>query len=284
MPIDYPAILEARSGGATRRWDSRETLFYALAVGMGSDPLDPRELPFVYEENQRVVPTFAAVLARGLGVSVDQMGIDYRRAVHGEQAIVWHRPLAPEGVVAGEGRIVAVYDKGDKGAIVVGEIAFRDPEDDEPVATVIVTTFARGDGNCGAPTEGAPAPHRMPDRVPDLTLSFPTRRDQALLYRLTGDMNPIHADPVAARGAGFDRPILHGLCTFGIASRAVMEAFTNHDPARLRSLAVRFSAPALPGDELVFDLWRDDGVISFEARVPMRDVFVLRGGKAEITL
>jgi len=281
MPIAYPAILEARSGGGIRRWDTSETLLYALAVGMGSDPLDLLELPFVYEKDQQVVPTFAAVLARGLGVSAEQMGIDYRRAMHGEQAIVWHRPLQPHGEVKGEGRIVAVYDKGDKGAVVVGEIAFTDPKSGDPVATVTVTTFARGDGHCGAPTQGA-APHEMPEREPDLTVSIPTRPDLALLYRLTGDLNPLHADPTVARAAGFDRPILHGLCTFAIASRAVMQGFADYDPARLGSLAARFSAPALPGDELVFDLWRDGDVVSFEARVPARDVVVLKGGKAEL--
>lgn len=282
MPIAYPAILDARSDGGIRRWDTPETLLYALAIGLGSDPLDQHELPFVYEKDQRVVPTFAAVLARGLGVGVEQMGIDYRRAMHGEQAIVWHRPLAPQGEVTGEGRIVAVYDKGDKGAIIIGEIAFTDSQTADPVATVTVTTFARGDGHCGAPKDGAPAPHQMPERAPDLTLSIPTRRDLALLYRLTGDLNPLHVDPVAARAAGFDRPILHGLCTFGIASRAVMQGFTDYDPTRLRSLAVRFSAPALPGDALVFDLWRDGDIVSFEARVPARDVVVLKGGKAEL--
>lgn len=284
MPIAYPAILDARSTGVTRRWDARDALLYALGIGMGSDPLDARELPFVFERDQRVVPTFAAVLARGLGVGVDQMGIDYRRAVHGEQAIVWHRPFAPAGAVVGEGRIVAVYDKGDKGAIIVGEILFSDPDDGAVIATVTVTTFARGDGHCGAPTSGAPEPHRMPERACDLSLAIPTRSDLALIYRLTGDMNPIHADPDAARAAGFDRPILHGLCTFGIAARAVIQGFLEFDPARLASLAARFSSPVLPGDEIVFDLWRDGEIVSFEARVPARDAVVLKGGKAELRL
>lgn len=282
MPISYPAILDARSPAIVREWEPHQALLYALGVGMGADPLDARELPFVYEKDQRVVPTFAAVLARGIGVSVEQMGIDYRRAVHGEQTIVWHRPLQAKGAVRGEGRVVSVFDKGDKGAIIVSEIMFRDVSDDAPVATVIVTSFARGDPHCGAPTTGAAEPHRMPDRPCDRTLTIPTRPDLALLYRLTGDFNPLHADPAVARSAGFDRPILHGLCTFGIAARAILEAYLDFDPTRLASLAARFSAPTLPGDEIVFDMWRDGTTVSFEARVPARAAVVLKGGKAEL--
>ena len=282
MPINYPAVLNETATGGTREWRASESILYALGIGMGADPMDEAELAFVYEKELKVVPTFAAILTRGLGVTVAQMGIDYRFSVHGEQAITWHRPMPASGAVTGEGRVVAVYDKLDKGAIVVTETVLRDRDSSSPLATVRVTSFARGDRHCGAPTHGAPAPHAIPDRAPDASLTFPTRPDLALIYRLSGDLNPIHVDPQAARAAGFPRPILHGLCTYGIACRAVMQAFTDRDPDRLASLAARFSAPVLPGDELVIDLWRDENIVSFEARVPARGVTVLKNGRAEL--
>ena len=282
MPIQYPAVLQEKSSGGQKSWKATDAILYALGLGMASDPLDRNELPFVHEVDQKVMPTLAAVLTRGLGVTVAQLGFDYRYSVHGEQAIVWHRPIPPEGEITGEGHVVAIYDKGDKGAVCVTETALRDNATGELLATVRVTSFARADGHCGAPGEGAPAPHKVPDRAPDLSLTYPTRPDLALVYRLSGDMNPLHIDPDAAKRAGFDRPILHGLCTYGIGCRAVVEAFTGWSPEQLASLAARFSAPVFPGDTLVVDLWRDGDIISFEAHVPERGVTVLKNGRAEL--
>ncbi|WP_447953410.1 MaoC/PaaZ C-terminal domain-containing protein [Sphingopyxis chilensis] len=282
MPIQYPAVLKETSSGGRKAWGANDAILYALGLGMASDPLDRNELPFVHEVDQKVMPTLAAVLTRGLGVTVAQLGFDYRYSVHGEQAILWHRPIPPQGEITGEGRVVAVYDKGDKGAVCVTETSLRDGATGDLLATVRVTSFARADGHCGAPSEGAPDPHKVPDRAPDLSLRYATRPDLALIYRLSGDMNPLHIDPDAARRAGFDRPILHGLCTYGIACRAVIEGFAGWDPERLASLAARFSAPVFPGDALVIDLWRDGDVISFEAQVPDRGVTVLKNGRAEL--
>ncbi|MEP0315990.1 MAG: MaoC/PaaZ C-terminal domain-containing protein [Hyphomonas sp.] len=255
-------------------------MLYSLGLGLGSDPLDERELPFVYEKDQKAMPTIAAILVRGLGVTVDALGIDYRMSVHGEQSIIWHNPMPPHGRLRGEGRVLSVYDKGDKGAVVNTETDLIDAETNIPLATVRVTSFARGDGNCGAPRDGAPPPHPMPDRAPDLVTTITTRPDQALLYRLSGDYNPLHADPGVALSAGFDRPILHGLCTYGLAARIILDAFGHFKPETLKELHVRFSAPVLPGDTITFHLWKSGTEISFTAHVRERDATVLKNGRA----
>jgi acyl dehydratase len=280
VTIQYPEILDLRTSGGVREYHASDSSLYALGIGMAADPLDRNELAFVYEADQKAFPTMAAVLARGLGISASDTGQDYRHSVHGEQAITWRRPLSPFGKLTGEGRVVGIFDKGDKGAVVVTETVLRDLATGEQMATVRITSFARADGHCGAPRDGAPVPHVVPDRVPDCTLTIPTRPDLALIYRLSGDLNPLHIDPDAARRAGFERPILHGLCTYGIACRAVLAAYCDFQPERLASLAARFSAPVLPGDILAFDLWRDGNVVSFVARVPERGVTVLKNGQA----
>ncbi len=282
MPIKYPEILDLKSSGQIKEWTRQDSMLYALGLGLASDPLDAHELPFVYEKDQKTMPTIAAILVRGLGVTVDALGIDYRLSVHGEQSIIWHTPMPAHGRIRGEGRVLSVFDKGDKGAVVNTETVLIDTETDTPLATVRVTSFARGDGNCGAPRDGAPAPHPMPERAPDKTSSLTTRPDQALLYRLSGDYNPLHADPAAAKAAGFDRPILHGLCTYGLAARAILEAYGDFRPETLKELQARFSAPVFPGDTITFELWKSGTEISFTAHVKARNVTVLKNGRAVI--
>jgi acyl dehydratase len=162
--------------------------------------------------------------------------------------------------------------------VLVNETVWTD-EAGEKVATLTGSTFARGDGGFGGPSEGAPEPHQVPDRKPDLSVPFETRPDQALLYRLNGDRNPLHSDPDVAKRAGFPRPILHGLCTYGITCRAVLQEICDYDPSRILSHQVRFSAPVFPGDVITVDLWRDGDVVSFEARVLDRGATVIRNGK-----
>ncbi len=206
--------------------------------------------------------------------------INYLLVVHGEQKVELHRPLPPSGQFTAHGRTVGAFDKGaGKGAVVVHETVWTD-EAGEKVATLTGSTFARGDGGFGGPSEGAPAPHATPQRAPDISLDFATRPDQALLYRLNGDRNPLHADPDVARQAGFERPILHGLCTYGRdhLPRWCLQAITGFDPEPIASHQVRFSAPVIPGDPITVDLWRDGMAISFEARVKARDVTVIKNG------
>ncbi len=283
MPIAYPAILDLTSDAEPISWRDREAMLYALGIGLGSDPLNEHELPFVYENGLKAVPTFATVLAMTSGYSrlIARSGINFARVVHGEQSVELHQPLAPEGEATAASRIAAVYDKGERGAILIVETVLKGA-DGAPIATLRASIFARADGGFGGSSEGEDEPHKAPDRPADLSLDMPTRPDQALLYRLCGDRNPLHADPAFAKMVGFPRPILHGLCTFGITCRAVMQAFTDFDPNVMRSHQARFSAPVFPGETVTVDLWRDGDTVSFEARVKDREAVVIKNGKSVI--
>jgi acyl dehydratase len=281
MPIDYPAVLDLKETGRRFSWTDRDTMLYALAIGMGDDPLDRDQLPFVYEKNLKVVPTFAAVVAWGAGISPDRIGLDRRRTLHGEEAVTLHREIPSAGEIIADSRVVAVYDKGEKGAVIARETVLADAGTGERIATITRTAFARADGGFGGVGQ-APTPHEPPRRSPDVVLDYHTRRDQALLYRLCGDRNPVHADPEVAEASGFKTPILHGLCTYGICCRAVLQAFCECEPARLKSHAVRFSAPVIPGDVITVKLWNDGGVVSFEADVRARAVTVIKNGVSHV--
>jgi acyl dehydratase len=282
VPIRYPEILSLREEGRRFTYTERDTMLYALAIGFGADPLNERELPFVYEQRGlRAVPTLATVVTWGAGVSTDRLGVNYAMVLHGEEEIIFHRPMVAAAVIVTDSGITAVYDKGkDRGAAICRRTILRDETNSEPIATINRTIFARADGGSGGVTSGAPEPHRVPERTPDVSLHFPTRGDQAALYRLCGDRNPLHIDPIVAAKAGFKAPILHGLCNYGITCRAVLQAYAEYDPARIASHAVRFSSPFFPGETLKVDLWRDDDVVSFEASALERGVTVIKNGKS----
>ncbi len=287
MPIFYPDILEQKTAPRTFTYGDKDVMLYALGVGMGRDPMNETELPFVYEKNLKVIPTAATVLASGGKASgpAPEMPAGHRASqinflmvVHGEQKVELHKPLPTSGTFTAQGRTIGAYDKGEgKGAVVINETVWTD-EKGEKVATLTGSTFARGDGGFGGPSEGAPEPHVVPTRAPDLSVDFATLPDQALLYRLNGDRNPLHSDPDSARRSGFERPILHGLCTYGITCRAVLQAITDFDPDQIYSHQARFSAPVIPGDTITVDLWRDGKNISFEARVKERNATVIKNG------
>jgi acyl dehydratase len=291
MAIFYPDILDQQTAARTFTYGDKDVMLYALGVGMGHDPMDETELAFVYEKGLKVIPTAATVLssaggrpARGAD-QVDQKPghrpsvINFLMVVHGEQKVELHKPLPTSGTFTAQGRTIGAYDKGkDKGAVIVNETVWTD-EAGEKVATLTGSTFARGDGGFGGPSEGQPEPHEIPSRKADLSVDIATREDQALLYRLNGDRNPLHSDPESAKRSGFPRPILHGLCTYGITCRAVLQAITGFDPDQILSHQARFSAPVFPGDTITVDLWKDGGVISFEARVKERGATVIKNGK-----
>jgi acyl dehydratase len=280
MAIRYPEILSIEEPARTLSWSDRETILYALAIGMGDDPENGDELPFVYEKNLKAVPTLATVVSWGANIGAEKMGLNRALTVHGEESITWHQPLPATGSVIAKSRVAAAYDKGEKGAVVEREMQLRDA-DGTLLVSLIRTAFARGDGGFGGPSE-TPPPHQVPRRAADLMLEFATRPDQALLYRLCGDRNPLHADPAVAKAGGFPRPILHGLCTYGICCRAILQAYCGLEPARMRSLSVRFSAPVLPGDRIAVHLWKDRDIVSFEASVPARNVTVIKSGRSHI--
>ena len=281
MPIDYDETMKLENIGQPFAWTDREAMLYALGIGMGVDPLDERELAFVNEGTLeprplKVVPTFASVAA--WGESPGPMDINWLMVVDGERDITFHQPLPAAARITADSRVVGVFDKGkDKGAVILRETVLRNAQGGK-LATLRASRFARGDGGFGGPTEGQPKPHEVPARAPDRSVDIPTRADQALLYRLCGDRNPLHSDPAFAWRAGFPRPILHGMCTYGLTCRAVLQTYADYDPAAFRRHAARFSAPVFPGETVTVDLWRDGEVISFEARVRERDATVIRNG------
>ncbi|TAJ72865.1 MAG: 3-alpha,7-alpha,12-alpha-trihydroxy-5-beta-cholest-24-enoyl-CoA hydratase [Phenylobacterium sp.] len=285
MPIYYPDILDQGTRPKTFSYGDKDVMLYALGIGLGADPMNETELAFVYEKGLKVVPTAATVLASGRGEPLPTKeghrpsAPNYLMLVHGEQKVELHRPLPSAGTFTAESRTIGAFDKGkDKGAVLVSETIWRD-EAGEKVVTLTGSSFCRADGGFGGPSEGAPEPHPVPARKPDISVDIATREDQALLYRLNGDRNPLHSDPESARRSGFPRPILHGLCTYGITCRAVLQEIVDWNPERIASHQVRFSAPVFPGETITVDLWRDGNVISFEARVKERGVTVIKNGK-----
>lgn len=288
MPIRYPEILGVTSEPRLCQWSERDTMLYALGAGVGQDPLDASDLPFVYEKGLRALPTQSTVISWGAGPSIEAMGFNVSMGVHAQERLEVHRPIAASGEALAQGRVTSVVDRGPgKGALISWQVVLTEPGTGTAIATLTTTCMARGDGGFGGPSEGGEPSHNVPGRAPDLQVDVQTRPEQALVYRLSGDMNPLHADPSFAKKVGFERPILHGLCTYAIACHAVLKAFAAGDPARLLSHQVRFSAPVLPGDLLRISMWRDasdDGqVISFEVSVPARDNVVIKGGKTVLS-
>ncbi len=280
MPLNYDHLMGLKRDGDRFSYTDRETMLYAIGIGMGADPLDRNELPFVFEQPLlKTVPSMATVLTRV--PLLKDCGYDYTRVVHGEQGLTLHRTLPAEGELIASARVTAAYDKGDgKGAVIYTETVARSAADGQAMFTLRSVTFARGDGGFGAPAGSGPAPHAIPDRKPDATVALATSRDQALLYRLNGDRNPLHADPELARRVGFPAPILHGLCTYGVACRAVLQAVVAYDHTRIAQFNVRFSAPVYPGETIATDLWVDGTMVSFRCRIPLRDnVVVINNGK-----
>ena len=284
MTIVYDKLMALAIAPAKQTYEAKDCMLYALGVGLGHDPMNEDELPFVYEKNLKVLPTMATVLGYpGSLAHNPHTGINWLMVVNGEQGFTLHRPLAGQGMVTGRTRIVEVIDKGaGKGALVLAERTIADEASGERLATVTQTIFCRGDGGFGGPPRQAPPPHPIPERAPDAVCDLGTRPEMALIYRLSGDYNPLHAEPAVAKAAGFPRPILHGLGTFGVAGHAVLKTMCGYDPARLTAFAGRFSAPVFPGETIRTEMWRDGDVVSFRARVVERDVIAINNGRAEV--
>jgi acyl dehydratase len=284
MTIVYDKLRALDIPAVTQTYTEKDAILYALGLGLGHDPLDADALPFLYEKSFKVLPTFAVVLGwPGFWARDLDTGIDWVKLVAGEQGLTIHRPLKPRGTVVGKTRVTEIIDKGaGKGALVYSERVVTDQATGERIATATQTTFCRGDGGFGGPPREAPGVHALPERAPDHVCDLATRPETALIYRLNGDPNPLHVDPAVAKAAGFPRPILHGLATFGVAGHAILKTVCGYDPARLTAIAGRFSAPVFPGETIRTEMWRDGSVVSFRARVVERDVIALNNGRAEV--
>lgn len=258
MALDH-SLVGVTSEPQERSWDSKDALLYAVGVGAGlGDPL--QELDFTTENcegiEQKVLPTYAVLVSQARGAR--SIG-DFDRAmlVHAEQAFELHRPLPVAGTVRTTSTVTGIYDKG-SGALVVTENVAVDVATGEPLITARGGTFIRGEGGFGG-ERGSDPPWDLPGREPDYRVVLQTRPEQALIYRLSGDRNPLHVDPKFAARGGFARPILHGLCTYGVTGRALLHALCDSDPARFRSMSGRFSRPVMPGESLTVSIWRQDG-------------------------
>lgn len=279
MAIDYEKAMALKTAGQEYSYRDRETMLYALGVGMGEDPLDENELPFVYENGIKAMPTLSTVVAWGAG-NFGATGINYLMVVHGEQRITVHKPMPAAADIVADWRVTDIVDKGaGKGAVLWGETTLTDKRSGDKLVTLHSATFARGDGGFGGSNTGGPPVHDVPARAPDKECALKTKPEQALIYRLSGDRNPLHSDPKVAKMAGFDRPILHGLCTYGFCCRAVLRTYADYDPTRIKAFDVRFSSPVFPGETIVTRMWKDGPVVSFEAKVAERDVTVIKNGR-----
>ncbi|MFF4904035.1 MaoC/PaaZ C-terminal domain-containing protein [Streptomyces sp. NPDC001260] len=256
MPIDAAKALaaEPRSGEIT--WDHKDVQLYHLGIGAGVPATDPDELRYTLESRLHVLPSFATVAGAGSpgvisGLSMPGVDVDLATVLHGGQSLTIHRPLPARGAATATGRIAAVYDKG-KAAVLVMRTEVADA--DGPLWTNDAQIFVRGEGGWGGdrgPSTRLEPPAGDPDRIVERHI----REDQALLYRLCGDYNPLHADPEFAKRAGFDRPILHGLCTYGMTLKAVVDTLLGGDVSRVRSYSTRFAGVVYPGETLRMRMW-----------------------------
>jgi acyl dehydratase len=284
MPLDPARLLSLKLPDTEQHYTTKDAMLYALGVGLGHDPVDARELAFVYEKSLKVLPTFPVVLGFDPFLLRDiDACVNFEMAVHGEEHLTLHRPLKTSGTIIARHRILDVIDKGaGRGALLLMERAIFDKATDELLAIIRQTVFCRADGGFSGGTRPSPPVHALPDRAPDLICDLPTRPEMALIYRLSADVNPLHADPEVAREAGFPRPILQGLGTFGVAGHAILRSVCDYDPSRLKSIAGRFSAPVFPGETIRTEIWRDADVVSFRARVVERDAVAINNGRAEV--
>jgi acyl dehydratase len=255
MPIN-PDAVGAKSEPTRQSWSSKDALLYAVGVGAGQEPLE--ELQYTTENSadidQKVLPTMAVVLGGGGGAFGQIGSFNPAMLVHGEQAISLHREIPVEGEIETVSEITGIYDKG-KGAVVVSEATSTLVSDGEPLFSKTMSAFIRGEGGFGGDS-GPALEWERPDGDPDESVTYTTRPEQALIYRLSGDRNPLHADPKFAAMGGFDKPILHGLCTYGFTGRGLLRALCDGDSSRFRSMYGRFSSPVLPGEELTVKVWR----------------------------
>jgi acyl dehydratase len=280
MPIDVDVALGAEFGAAEFSWTATDVQLYNLALGAGADPMDPRELSYVIDHSPQVLPTFGCVAAtfheiEPPKVSWPGVQIDLAKVLHASEQVSVPAPLPPSGSARASSRIVEIWDKG-KAAVVVLETSVSGL-DGTPLWTQRRSIFARGEGGFGG-ERGPSTAAAAPQRAPDIEVELPTLPQQALLYRLCGDRNPLHSDPEFAAAAGFPRPILHGLCTFGMTCKVIVDACLDSDVSRVSSYGARFAGVAFPGETLKVDIWKDQGGLLASVVAPARDNAVVLSG------
>lgn len=280
MPIDLDAALGAEFGAVEFSWNATDVQLYNLALGAGSDPMDPRELSYVVDRTPQVLPTFGCVAASFDAVDPPKVSwpgidIDLAKILHASERVSVPAPLPPSGRARSVSRIVGVWDKG-KAAVVDLETTVTDT-DGELLWTQQRSIFARGEGGFGG-ERGPSGPGGPPERDPDLQVDIPVLPQQALIYRLCGDRNPLHSDPEFAAGAGFDQPILHGLCTYGMTCKAIVDAALDGDAGAVRSFGARFAGVVFPGETLRAQLWTEGDSVLATVTAPGRDDAVVLSG------
>ncbi|HEX6300631.1 MAG TPA: MaoC/PaaZ C-terminal domain-containing protein [Acidimicrobiia bacterium] len=284
MPIDVERAVGAALEPRDYSWSDDDIILYALGVGAGNPPTSPDELKYVYEGDLRVVPAFGTIPPFDMMMSVGTVGgldIDLVKILHGDQTLTVHSPIPTSGTVTQVGRIIDIYDKG-RGALIVLEVVSTSAETGQPLFTNRSGIYVRDEGGFGGDS-GPSATNLAPDREPDHVVESPTLPQQALLYRMaSGDKNPLHADPGFASFAGFERPILHGLCTFGIVNKAVVESALGGEPERMESYTARFVGHVFPGETLVTRVWEEDDRYLIAAATKQRGTTVL--ANAAITI
>lgn len=279
MAIDYDHLMNFDIPEVRQSYGTADVALFGLTVGMGQDPTDMRQLAYVgaLEDDCRAMPAMVNILGHpGFWLGNPETGVDAVRLVHGEQGMTLHQTLPAEGTVVAKTRVTGLIDKGaGRGALLYSEKQIRDAETGRLLATCRGTTFLRGDGGFGGPDGPVKAPHPMPETGPDHVFDTPTRPEQALYYRLNADTNPLHLDPRIAAKAGFERPILHGLCSFGCAAHALLAVLCDYDADRFGAMDGRFTAFVYPGETLRTEIWNDG---SFRTLVLERDKVAIGNG------
>jgi acyl dehydratase len=277
MPIDREKALAHRFPAGEGGYGPDDVILYHLGIGAGVPPTDPGELAYTYEKNLKVLPSFPTVTRSGAGAAIFRVpGLQFNPALllHGEQDVELYRPLPPRAKLRGRARIADIFDKG-KAALVIVEVECADEQG--PLFANRMSLFLRGEGGFGGPP-GPKAENEAPDRPPDLVVESATLPQQALLYRLCGDKNPLHCDPEFAARAGFDRPIIHGLCSYGVVCKAVVDAALGGDVTRVARYQARFRGVGFPGETYLTKIWREEGRLLVEAWSKQRDAIILSNG------
>ena len=282
MPINYDEIMSMTSENVEISYSDKDSILYSLGVGLGNDPMNMAELKYVYENSQVALPSMATNFQYHSPLLL-KANINFILVVHGEQKLSFSNPLPVSGDFISNAKVIGCYDKGaGKGAIIEVETTINQKKDNTEICKLVSTTFARGDGGFGGP-ESPKNEIFKPEGDPDFVHEIETKPDQALIFRLSGDYNPLHSDPNFAKTAGFEKPILHGMCTYGIACRSLVESVCEGDAKRLKKFDCRFSSPVYPGETIVTEMWKNDSKVYYQSKVKERDKIVIKNGVSEIT-